>query len=71
MGHIYNGHFGGMHFLWWIFWIVILIWIFVLPYDIPGQRKKKNSPFDILQKRFADGEISKEEYEEKKKILQQ
>jgi putative membrane protein len=31
---------------------------------------KKDSPLDILQKRFAAGEITTEEYQEKKKILE-
>lgn len=65
----YNYYFWGMHLIWWFIWIVLIVWIFAIPYDIPGQRKKKDSPFDILQKRFAAGNITKEEYEEKKKIL--
>jgi len=31
---------------------------------------KKDSPLDILRKRFASGEITKEEYQEKKEILE-
>jgi len=50
--------------------MILLFWIFATPYDIPGQRKKKDPPLDILKKRFASGEINKEEYEEKKKILE-
>lgn len=46
-----------------------MLWIFATPYDIPGQRKKKDSPLDILQKRLASGKISNEEYQEKKKII--
>ncbi|MCQ6961512.1 SHOCT domain-containing protein [Mucilaginibacter sp. JC4] len=49
----------------------MLIWIFATPYDLPGQRKKKDSPLDILKKRFASGEITKEEYHERKKILEE
>jgi len=49
---------------------MMLIWIFALPYRIPFQRYKKDSPLDILQKRFASGEITNEEYQEKKKILE-
>jgi putative membrane protein len=69
--HNYNNYFGGMHFFWWVIWIIIIIWIFVTPWDIPGQRRKKDTPMEILKKRFANGEINKEEFEEKKKILQQ
>jgi len=60
----------GMGFIWWVAWFILLIWIFALPYDIPGQRKKKDSALDILQKRFASGQITNEEYHEKKKILE-
>ncbi len=59
-----------MDLIWWFLWITLLFWIFALPYDIPGQRKKKDSPFDILKKRFAAGEITKEEYQEKKHLLE-
>ena len=71
MVHYNDGHFWGMHFIWWIIWILLLIWIFATPWNIPGHRTKKDTPMDILKKRFANGEISNEEYEEKKKILQQ
>ncbi len=66
----YTYSFWGMHFFWWLFWIILLFWIFATPYDVPGQRKRKDSPLYILQKRFASGEITKDEYEEKKKILE-
>ena len=62
-------HFVGMHFIWWILWLIFLIWIFAIPYNIPGQRMKKDTPLDILKKRFALGEIEKEEYQEKKKLI--
>ena len=48
----------------------MLFWIFATPYTIPGQRSKKDSPLDILKKRFASGEITKEEYQEKKKLIE-
>jgi putative membrane protein len=48
----------------------LLFWIFFTPYNIPGERRKKDSPLDILQKRFASGEITKDEYQEHKKILE-
>jgi len=41
-----------------------------MPYNIPYMRIKRDSPLDILKKRLASGEITTEEYNEKKKILQ-
>ena len=68
---MYNGnYFWGMDLIWWIIWFSMLVWIFALPYDIPFQRKRKDSPLDILKARFASGQITKEEYEESKKILE-
>jgi putative membrane protein len=66
----YSGYFWGMNLIWWLLWLIMLFWIFATPYDIPGQRGKKDSPLDILKKRFASGQITNEEYQEKKKILE-
>ncbi len=61
----------GMHFIWWFIWGILLFWIFATPYSIPGQRSKKDSPFDILKKRYASGSITTEDYNERKKILEE
>jgi putative membrane protein len=37
----------------------------------PGQPDQQNSSLETLKKRFARGEISREEYEEKRKILEE
>ena len=67
----YNDYFfGGMHLIWWIIWMILLVWIFFTPYDVPGQRKRKNTPLDILQKEFAAGHLTIEEYQERKLILE-
>jgi len=65
----YSNYYWGMHFVWWLVWVSLLFWIFVTPYDIPGQRRKKDSPLDILKQRFATGSLTNEEYQAKKKIL--
>ena len=68
---LYDGyHFWGMHLFWWFAWVMLLFWIFATPYDIPYQMKRKNTALDILQKRFASGQISKEQYQEHKVILE-
>ncbi len=66
----YYNSFWGMDFIWWFIWIVLLFWIFAIPYDIPFQRNRRTSPLDTLQRRFAAGDISPEEYHEKKKIIE-
>jgi len=65
-----TGYFWGMHLIWWFAWVLLLVWIFAIPYDIPGQRRRKDSPLDILQGRFAAGLITTEEYNDKKAILE-
>jgi len=68
--HLFDeGHFWGMHLIWWIIWIIFIVWIFGSPYKIPGQRSKRETPLDILKKRYANGDITKEEFEERKKTL--
>ena len=65
----YGYHFWGMHLIWWFIWIILLFWVFFTPYEIPGRRRRDNA-LEILQRRFASGEITKEEYEERKAIIE-
>jgi putative membrane protein len=68
---MYNDyHFWGMNVIWWFVWIIFLVWVFILPFDIPGQRSSKDLPLDVLLMRYASGEISTEEYEKRKKIIE-
>lgn len=66
----YYANYWGMDIIWWFIWVMMMIWIFALPYDIPGQRKKRDTALDILQKRYAAGEIGLEEYQEIKKTIE-
>ena len=60
-------YFWGMHFFWWFIWILFLIWVFATPW---GYRKTRDTSYDILRRRFAAGEITKEEYLEAKRVLE-
>lgn len=65
-----HNYFWGMHTAWWFVWALLFFWIYATPYDIPGQRNKKEDPFDILKKRYAMGEIKDDEYQHIKKELE-
>jgi putative membrane protein len=67
---MYENYYWGMNAIWWFVWAILIFWIFATPYDIPGQRRKKNIPLDILRNRFAAGKITSEEFEERKKVLE-
>jgi putative membrane protein len=66
----YDTSYYGMHFVWWLIWMGLLFWIFAIPYDIPGQKLKRESPLDLLRKRYVMGEITADEYDQKKKFLE-
>ncbi|WP_310991206.1 SHOCT domain-containing protein [Aequorivita marina] len=57
--------------MWW--WILIPIVLVLGIFLYIGKNRqytvKKENPLDILNSRFAKGEISKEEYEEQKRML--
>jgi putative membrane protein len=60
--------FWGMHLFWWLFWIVLLVAFFSLVTPVP-RRRVRETPLEVLQRRYAAGEISTEEYEERKARL--
>ncbi len=67
----YDHHFIGMHWVWWIILtLIMLLTVFnILPYRYSSSHSRED-PLDILQKRFARGEIEKEEYQEQKRIIE-
>ncbi|HMN76044.1 MAG TPA: SHOCT domain-containing protein [Burkholderiaceae bacterium] len=73
MHMFYNGGYfmGGMHALWWLFWIVL---IGALLYVGFGRRADRRNPpretaLEVLQRRLAAGEITPQQYEERKALL--
>ncbi len=71
-GYGYGMMGGGYWILGLIFWILVIIGLVLLIkylWEGGGVRKEAESSLEILKKRYARGEISKEEFEEKKKDL--
>jgi len=75
-----NGHEHYMFFgYWWIFPMVMMFFCFLFMRGWCGSRRMwwsgpfrgpGESPTDILDKRYARGEIDQEEYEERKRNLE-
>lgn len=65
----YTSHYWGMHWIWWIFWIFLLGLIFFTPW---GSKKRvtKNSLLHTLRRTYAEGKISTQEFEERKRVLE-
>lgn len=67
--HLSDGWgFMGMHVLWWVFWVVLIVGLFAFFEPVPRDRARTTA-LQRLQRRYADGEISTEEYEERKQHL--
>jgi putative membrane protein len=63
-------YYWGMHTFWWIWWF--FLWIMFLSFFMPVRRttyRQMQSPLQLLQRRYAAGEITSEEYEERKTKL--
>jgi putative membrane protein len=43
---------------------------FATPFQIPGQKAKKETPLDILKARYALGEINEEAFLAKRKLIE-
>lgn len=51
-------------------WLILLLFIAVLVYIMNGNKKDGQSAIDILDKRYANGEIDEQEYKTKKENLE-
>lgn len=60
--------FWGMHVFWWLFWIAVIVVLFS-PLTPVSRGRRRETPLEVLQRRYAAGEISTEEYEERKAKL--
>lgn len=72
--HMFNDggyYMGGMHGLWWITWVVLigLLVLYVWRRPDAQRRPPSETPLEVLQRRLASGEVSPEEYENRKALL--
>lgn len=74
MHMFYDGNFymGGMHGMWWIFWMFLLGVLFFTDWGRSDGRRRlpRETPLQILQRRLASGEITPNEYETRKSLLE-
>lgn len=73
MHMFYDGGYGmgGMHGLWWIFWVALIgVLVYAAWGRTRGQRRRaRETPRQVLQRRLANGEITTDEYEKRKGLL--
>lgn len=58
-----------------LFWVLIILGIaglirWLMTQSTPSRSSRDKTPLDILQERYARGEIDREEYEQKKRDLE-
>lgn len=74
---MHNGWMWGMHGFWWIFWLLVivgLVWTIARSKrgqsESPEEPEVRETPMDILKRRYAEGKLSTEEYEKRKERLE-
>jgi putative membrane protein len=76
---MYDWHWGwgwGMGLSMILFWALIIVAIVALVRwlngrDRAGDDQRSEKPLDVLKRRYARGEIDKEEFHERKRVLQE
>lgn len=70
---MHDGWMWGWHWIWWVFWIALSVAAIYAIVRFIGDRDRSpeehETALDVLEKRYARGEISTEEYEERKQHL--
>ena len=69
----YDGgyYMGGMHGLWWFFWLALIGVLVFYGWGSPSvtRQRTRETPLDLLKRRLASGEIAPEQYEQRKALL--
>lgn len=68
---MYDGFWFGMHAFWWLFWVIVIIAVVYLLVRAPSDVKQgqRESAHEVLRRRYAAGELTTQEYEERKAVL--
>lgn len=70
-----GGYMGGMHGAWWMLWLLLIGAALFYIWQRPGRRddapadKRPEKPHEVLRRRLASGEITPQQYEERKALL--
>lgn len=67
-----GGYMVGMHAWWWLFWVILIGVLFASLRGGSARRQQhagREGPSDVLQRRLAAGEITPQQYEERKALL--
>jgi len=66
-----GGYMVGMHAWWWLFWVILIGVLFVALRGGSARRHPtgRESPSAVLQRRLAAGEITPQQYEERRALL--
>ncbi len=63
------GYWLGMNVIWWVFWLVVVAAFFTLLTPVPRGRVRENDPLAILKRRYAAGELTTAEFDERRSRL--
>lgn len=69
MHTMFGSGMGGWMSLWWIFVIAVIVGAVLFFIRQQGNINRDKSAFDILKERYARGELSKQEFEERKRDI--
>ena len=61
----------GMHGFWWLFWLLMIGVLLFYGWGRPGRRgeRLRETPQQVLHRRLASGEITPQQYEERKALI--
>ncbi len=66
-----GGYMGGMHGWWWLVGLLVIGAVLFYGWGRPGRRRDhpRETTNEVLRRRLANGEITPQQYEERKALL--